>query len=113
MAESLGHKATTGAIWASIDRFGIMVLQFVVNLILARLLLPQDFGAVGMLAIFIAVSQVLIDGGLVLRLSRKRTYTNRLFDHPFLEYRLFIGPISNTVYLRSGYIRILFNANPV
>ena len=72
MAESLGHKATTGAIWASIDRFGIMVLQFVVNLILARLLLPQDFGAVGMLAIFIAVSQVLIDGGFGSALIQKK-----------------------------------------
>jgi Membrane protein involved in the export of O-antigen and teichoic acid len=75
LAESLGHKATTGAIWASIDRFGIMVLQFVVNLILARLLLPQDFGAVGMLAIFIAVSQVLIDGGFGSALIQKKEPT--------------------------------------
>lgn len=75
MSESLGHKATSGAVWASVDRFGIMVLQFVVNLILARLLLPEDFGAIGMLAIFIAVSQVLIDGGFASALIQKKNPT--------------------------------------
>lgn len=72
LTESLGHKAASGAVWASIDRFGSMVLQFVVNLILARLLLPEDFGAIGMLAIFIAVSQVLIDGGFGSALIQKK-----------------------------------------
>lgn len=40
-----------------------MIMQFVVNLILARLLLPSDFGAIGLIYIFLAVSQTLIDGG--------------------------------------------------
>lgn len=75
MTESLGHKATSGAVWASINRFGIMSLQFVVNLILARLLVPEDFGAIGMLAIFIAVSQVLIDGGFGSALIQKKEPT--------------------------------------
>ena len=51
------------------DRMDSMLLQFVINLILARLLTPGDFGAVGMLAIFIAVSNVLIDGGFADRKS--------------------------------------------
>lgn len=75
MTESLGHKAASGAVWATIDRFGNMVLQFVVNLILARLLLPSDFGAIGMLAIFITVSQVLIDGGFGSALIQKKEPT--------------------------------------
>lgn len=49
-----------------------MILQFVVNLALARLLVPADFGAIGMLAIFIAVSTVLIDGGFGSALIQKK-----------------------------------------
>lgn len=75
MAESLGHKAAKGAVWASIEKFSMMGLQFGVNLILARLLLPADFGAIGMLAIFIAVSQVLIDGGFGSALIQKKNPT--------------------------------------
>lgn len=49
-----------------------MALQFVVNLILARLLIPADFGAIGILAIFIVVSQVLIDSGFSSALIQKK-----------------------------------------
>ena len=63
MTDNLGNKAIKGTIWATIDRMGTMGLQFIVNLILARLLLPADFGAIEMIMIFILVSQVFIDGG--------------------------------------------------
>ena len=72
MTESLGNKAIKGTIWASIDRFGTMGMQFVVNLILARLLIPADFGAIGMILIFIAISQVFVDGGFGPALIQKK-----------------------------------------
>lgn len=75
MAESLGNKAAKGAVWATIDRFGTMGLQFIVNLILARLLFPADFGAIGMITIFISVSQVIIDGGFASALIQKKVPT--------------------------------------
>lgn len=75
MSVSLQHKAILGALWASIDRFGYMGLQFVVNLILARILSPADFGIIGMLAIFIAVSQTLIDSGFASALIQKKSPT--------------------------------------
>lgn len=83
MSSSLGSKAASGAVWATIDKFGTMVLQFVVNLILARLLIPSDFGAIGMLAIFIAVSQVLIDGGFGSALIQKKHPTQTDFSTIF------------------------------
>ncbi len=64
-----------GTVWATVDRIGNMCLQFGVNLVLARLLLPREFGAIGMLEIFIVVSQVLIDGGFVAALIQKKNPT--------------------------------------
>lgn len=75
MSDSLGHKAMKGTVWATVDRIGNMCLQFGVNLVLARLLLPREFGAIGMLEIFIVVSQVLIDGGFVAALIQKKNPT--------------------------------------
>lgn len=72
MPESLKHKAFKGAIWASFEKFGVMGLQFIVNLILARLLTPVDFGAIGLIYIFIAVSQIIIDGGFGAALIQKK-----------------------------------------
>ena len=72
---SLGKKAFSGTLWASFDKVGTMVLQFCVNLILARLLMPSDFGCIGMLAIFIIVSQTVIDGGFGSALIQKKEPT--------------------------------------
>ncbi len=72
MGDSLGRKAMKGTIWSAADRVGNMCLQFGVNLVLANLLLPRDFGAVGMIEIFMAVSMVLIDGGFASALIQKK-----------------------------------------
>lgn len=65
------NRTTKSILWAAIDKFGIVMLQFVINLVLARLLTPDDFGCVGMIMIFIAVSQTLIDGGFASALIQK------------------------------------------
>lgn len=83
MSESLGQKALKGTIWASIDRFSTIGIQFVVNLVLARLLMPADFGAIGMLTIFISVSQTIIDGGFVSALIQKKEPTQTDFSTIF------------------------------
>ena len=73
MSGELQKRAFSGAIWASFERFGTMALQFLVNLILARLLTPSDFGCIGMLAIFVLVSEIIIDGGFGSALIQKKS----------------------------------------
>jgi len=64
--------------WSAIEKFSTQAMQFVLGLIMARLLLPSDYGTVGMLAIFIAVSQTFVDSGFTNALIRKldRTETD-------------------------------------
>ena len=69
---SLRGRIFIGSIWAATDRFGTIFLQFIVNLVLARLLMPSDYGCIGMLTIFIVVAQVLIDGGFGSALIQKK-----------------------------------------
>ena len=72
MGESLKNKTVKGTIWSTLERFSVQGIQFVVMIIMARLLTPEDYGLVGMLAIFIAVSQSLIDSGFSQALIRKQ-----------------------------------------
>lgn len=76
-------KAVTGILWSAVDRFGNVLLQFIVNLVLARLLMPEDYGLVGMLAIFISVSQTLIDGGFCSALIQKQNVTSKDYSTIF------------------------------
>ncbi|WP_300226844.1 lipopolysaccharide biosynthesis protein [uncultured Bacteroides sp.] len=72
MEGSLKNKAVKGIIWSSIERFSVQGIQFLVMIIMARLLTPKDYGLVGMLTIFIAIAQSLIDSGFSQALIRKQ-----------------------------------------
>ena len=71
-SESLKNKTVKGTLWSTLERFSVQGIQFVVMIIMARILTPEDYGLVGMLTIFIAVSQSLIDSGFSQALIRKQ-----------------------------------------
>ena len=75
MSNSLKQKTVTGIIWSTLERFSVQGIQFLVMIIMARMLTPDDYGLVGMLAVFIAVSQSLIDSGFSQALIRKQDRT--------------------------------------
>lgn len=83
MDKSLGKKTASGFLWSFLEKVGGMGLQFGVNIAMTRLLLPSDFGAVGVLEIFIAVSQTLMDGGLTSALIQKKNPSEKDYSSVF------------------------------
>lgn len=80
---SLKDKTVKGVIWSSIDRFSAQGIQFVFSILIARLLLPEDYGVIAMLNIFLAVSQTFIDSGFGTALIRKIDRTETDFSTVF------------------------------
>ncbi len=72
MTESLKNKAVQGTVWSTLERFSVQGILFVVMIIMARILTPEDYGLVAMLSIFIAISQSIIDSGFSQALIRKQ-----------------------------------------
>lgn len=75
MSDPLKSTATKGILWSAVERFSVQGVQFVIMIIMARLLTPEDYGLIGMLAVFLAVSQSLIDSGFSQALIRKQNRT--------------------------------------
>lgn len=73
--DNLKAKTVNGVMWNTINRFTSQGIQFVFNLLIARILLPEDYGVVAMLGIFLAVSQVFVDSGFTNALVRKKDRT--------------------------------------
>ena len=69
---TLKQKTINGLFWSFIDNFANYGVQFIVGIILARILAPREFGLVGMLTIFIAISQLFIDSGFSNAVIRKK-----------------------------------------
>lgn len=76
MAKNLKSKAVSGAAWTGVQKFVNMLLGFISGIVLARLLTPDDYGVVGMLAIFLAISQTFVDGGFGSALIQKKRPTD-------------------------------------
>lgn len=76
---SLKEKTVKGVIWSSIDRFSTQGISFVFSMLIARMLLPSDYGVIAMLGIFMAVSQCFIDSGFGVALIRKKDRTETDF----------------------------------
>ena len=80
---SLRDKTVKGVIWSSVDRFSAQGIQFVFSILIARLLVPEDYGVIAMLNIFLAVSQTFIDSGFSTALIRKVDRTETDFSTVF------------------------------
>ncbi len=83
MSTSLKSQTVTGVIWSFVERFSIQGVQFVLGIVIARLLSPHDYGLIGMLAVFMAISQVFIDGGFSTALVQKQDRNNADFSTVF------------------------------
>ena len=75
MSRSLKSKIVHALFWSFVEAIGLRGVQFVIGIVLARLLLPEQFGLIGMLIIFMAVAQAFLDSGFGAALIQKRDAT--------------------------------------
>jgi teichuronic acid exporter len=73
--DTLRHKTTTALYWSFVEAAGLRGVQFVIGIVLARLLVPEQFGLIGMLAVFIAIAQTFLDSGFGAALIQRRQVT--------------------------------------
>ncbi|MGD0812274.1 MAG: lipopolysaccharide biosynthesis protein [Verrucomicrobiota bacterium] len=74
---SIKHKAVNAVIWSGLERLSGQLIRFAIGVILARLLVPAEFGLIGMLGIFIGVAQVFVNCGFGEGLIQKQNATHR------------------------------------
>lgn len=80
---TLKNKTISGLFWSFSDLVANQGIQFIIQIILARLLVPKDFGTIGMIAIFIDISQAFIDSGFTNALIREKAPTQEDYSTVF------------------------------
>lgn len=75
MVKNLKQKAASGMTWTAIQKFSKTGIHFVSGIVLARLLTPFDYGCIGLLLVFITISDAFIDGGFGAALIQKKRPT--------------------------------------
>ena len=80
---SFKKKALSGIFWSSIQTFGTQCVSFVISIILARLLLPEEFGLIAMITVFMGIGNTLLNAGLGESLIRTKDPTEEDYSTVF------------------------------
>ncbi len=83
MSDTLKGKTIKGVLWSGIERFSTAGINFIIGLIIARILSPKEYGIIAMLAIFMSISQTVIDSGFSNALTRKNDRTEADYSTTF------------------------------
>ena len=88
MSNSIKQQAVKGVMWSAVERFSVQGIQFVLTIIIARLVLPSDYGLIAMLGIFLAIAQVFVDSGFSNALIQKKKIVRKQI---FLRFSISIS----------------------
>jgi len=80
---SLKKQAVSGILWTFLQQFGVQGIAFFISLFLARLILPAEFGLIGMIAILVGLGNVFINSGMNQSLLRSNNCTEGDFSTIF------------------------------
>lgn len=84
MTSSLRSRTLVGMGWSFIDNIAGSGISFIVTLILARILSPEEFGLLGIITIFIVIFNSIVDSGFSSALVRKNNVSNEDYNTVFI-----------------------------
>lgn len=87
---NIQNKTINSLLWTTIERFSIQGFQFILSIIIARLVTPTDYGLIAILNVFLALAQTFIDSGFSNALIQKKNRTDVDFSTVFY-FNLIIG----------------------
>jgi len=110
MAEQgLKDKTVRGVGWSAIDNVAQYAVSFIVSIVLARLLSPDDYGLIGIIAIFTTVCGNLINGGFSDALVRKKDATDDDYNTVFITNLVMSLFLYGVIFICAPLIADFFN----
>ena len=105
MAEkNLLLKTSSNLLWRLAERCGATGVAFVVSMVLARLLAPEDYGLIALVTVFTTILQVFVDAGLGSALIQKKDADDLDFSSVFYFNIVFCLLLYGLLFLTAPYI---------
>lgn len=108
MSESLKHKTVKGVSWSFVDSISSQGVTFLVGLVLARILTPEDYSLLGIILIFITIFNSIVDSGFSNALIRKKDATDKDYNTVFVCNLSMSIVLCATLYLSATAISHFF-----
>lgn len=105
----MAGSTSKALLWKLLERFGVQGAQFVLQIILARILSPEHYGALSIMIIFTNIANVFVQSGFNTALIQKKDVDDRDFSSVFWASLLIAGVLYTAIYLLSPVIAGFYN----
>ena len=107
--ETTKKQVISGIFWRFMEQGGVSFMSFVMSIILARLLDPEAYGIVGLITVFITVSQVFINGGFSTALIQRKEVKS--VDYSSVFYLSFLVSVTcyGIIFAAAPYIAAFYS----
>ncbi|WP_180070051.1 lipopolysaccharide biosynthesis protein [Acinetobacter sp. YH16038] len=106
---SLKKQAIAGIKWTFVQQFSVQVINFAVQIILARLLMPEMFGLVAMVVVFMSIGQALMDGGMTSSIIRTKNPDQLDYSTVFITNIIMSLGVYGVIFIAAPYIALFYN----
>ena len=107
--QNFKNKFIESLFWVFSNQFGVQGINFIVSIILARILMPEDFGLIGMMAIFIGIGNSLVDSGMSSSLIRTQKPSQTDYSTVFFMNMLLSIIAYISIYFLAPWIAIFLS----
>lgn len=109
MEGDIKKQLLKGTLWNVIEKITVKSASFVISIILARLLTPEDYGIIGMLLFFIMLSNIFIESGFVKALIQKKDRNEVDFSTVFYFNLLISVLLYLALYVSAPFVSDFYN----
>lgn len=106
----LRNKAVDGFLWTSVGTIGAGLINFLITIILARILTPSDFGLIELLIVFTTISEVFIDSGFSQAIIRDKNATVEDLSSVFFLNLIIAFFLYIILFFASPFIATFYNS---
>ena len=103
------RTVTSGIIWKLLERFSVQGSQFIIQVILARLLSPVHYGALALMMIFVNIANVIIQNGFNTSLIQNRQADDEDYSSVFWLVLAMAVIIYSGLYIATPYLTAYYN----
>lgn len=108
MAKSDRNSVLLNFIWRFAERCGAQLVTFVVSIVLARILAPEDYGQIALITVFTTIMQVFVDSGLGLALIQKKDADDLDFSSVFYFNFVVCLALYSIMFIGAPYIAAFY-----
>lgn len=106
---NIQQRAFSGVLWKFVEKIGTQLIQFIIQIVLARMLMPEDYGIVGLLTIFITISDVFIQQGFTTALIQKKDVDEVDFSSVYFANIIMAVIIYIVLFATAPLVSIFYN----